>query len=182
MPVAELEDLSNFRTSHLAWPLWPEELTDLPPDEAQAYLLMRKNRILQSEADPLKHGYVPEIWKMVDEQIAQLRAKFPTGVLKIIIWGGNRSGKTRKASNYVLQDIVKNEGHRWWCCDSTEAMARTNQMRLLWEQMPQEWRNLDRDQITDMRYSLSDGFPKNTFVTPKKSEVSFKFYSMDVAN
>jgi hypothetical protein len=61
-------------------------------------------------------------------------------------------------------------------------MSRANQMRLLNEQMPPEWRNLERDAITDMRYTLSDGYPKNHFITPNKSEVSFKFYSMDIAN
>lgn len=71
---------------------------------------------------------------------------------------------------------------RWWCCDSTEAQSRANQMRLIMEQFPPEWRNLARDEITDIRYSLSDGFPKNTFVLPNKSECSFKFYSMDVEN
>jgi hypothetical protein len=80
----------------------------------------------------------------------------------------------------VLNDIVDHPGHRWWCCDSTEAMARTNQMRLLWEQMPEAWKNVPRDQVTDIRYSVSDGFPKNKFITPTASEVEFKFYSIDV--
>ena len=55
-------------------------------------------------------------------------------------------------------------------------------MRLLMEQFPPVWRNLERDEVTDVRYTLSDGFPKNIFITPNKSEVSFKFYSMDIGN
>jgi hypothetical protein len=179
--TTELDTLLSFEPNHLAWPVPPKLLDRLPEKEALVYLKNRQDRITLAEADPLKHGYIPKMWRLVDEQIADMRAKFPKGVIKIIIWGGNRSSKTRKASNYVLNDIQA-DGRRWWCCDSTEAMARTNQMRLLWEQMPSEWKNLERGQITDMRYSVSDGFPKNHFVCPNKSEVSFKFYSMDVSN
>ncbi len=53
-------------------------------------------------------------------------------------------------------------------------------MRLMWEQFPPAWKNLDRDQVTDIRYSQADGFSKNLFICPNKSEVAFKFYSMDL--
>lgn len=177
----ELSELLAFEPDHLAWPIPPDIVSRFGEETALAALQRRQQRIEASRIDPLRNGYVPHIWKKVDEQIAELRAKFLRGVIKIIIWGGNRSSKTRKASNYVLKDITQ-DGRRWWCCDSTEAMSRTNQMRLLWEQMPPQWKHLERDQVTDMRYSVSDGFPKNQFVAPNKSEVAFKFYSMDVAN
>lgn len=176
----EVEELINFRADHVAFPLHTAELQRLSNSELEAYLKLRKQLILDAEANPLANGYIPHIWTVLDQQIAELRAKFPKGVIKLIIWGGHRSSKTRKASNYVLNDIVRNPGHRWWCCDSTEAMARTNQMRLLWEQMPEAWKNVPRDQVTDIRYSVSDGFPKNKFITPTASEVEFKFYSIDV--
>jgi hypothetical protein len=176
----ELEELISFRTDHVAFPLHTSELQRLSNTELEAYLKLRKQLILDAEANPLANGYIPHIWTVLDQQIAELRAKFPKGVIKLIIWGGHRSSKTRKASNYVLNDIVDHPGHRWWCCDSTEAMARTNQMRLLWEQMPEAWKNVPRDQVTDIRYSVSDGFPKNKFITPTASEVEFKFYSIDV--
>jgi hypothetical protein len=178
--TAELEELISFRADHVAFPLHTAELQRLSNTELEAYLKLRKQLILDAEANPLANGYIPHIWTVLDQQIAELRSKFPKGVIKLIIWGGHRSSKTRKASNYVLNDIVDHPGHRWWCCDSTEAMARTNQMRLLWEQMPEAWKNVPRDQVTDIRYSVSDGFPKNKFITPTASEVEFKFYSIDV--
>lgn len=178
----ELTELLDFRRSHLAWPI-PENLVErVGPEDAALYLADRKLEIQQSEADPLRHGYTPKVWKTVRWHINDLRKKFPTGVIKIIIWGGNRSSKTRFAANYVNRALVDNPGHRWWCCDSTEAMSRTNQMRLMYEQFPPEWRNLERDAVTDVRYTLADGFSKNKLVCPNKSEVEFKFYSMDIAN
>lgn len=177
-----LEQLLGFRPEHLAWPI-PEGLADkLEPEDLAVYLQGRKLRIERSESDPLRYGYVPKIWDTAEEQIAQLRKKFPKGVIKLCVWGGNRSGKTRYAANFVNRALKGKEKARWWCCDSTEAQARANQMRLIWEQFPPEWKDLERGQVTDIRYALSDGFPKNLFVCPNGSECSFKFYSMDIEN
>jgi phage terminase large subunit-like protein len=174
------EELLEFEPDHLAWPADKTILDVLDHKAARAYLLKRKTRIQQSQVDPLGFGYIPKIWDTVDWHIKDLRTKFPKGVIKIIIFGGHRSSKTRKASNYVNNALVNKAGSRWWCCDSTEAQSRANQMRLMWEQFPKEWKNLARDQVTDIRYSQADGFSKNLFVAPNKSEVAFKFYSMDL--
>jgi hypothetical protein len=177
----EVRQLFEFRKDHLGWPA-PADLIDrVGLHDAVLYLRERKILIEEAERDPLQMGYVPMIWDTVEEQIKDLRKKFPVGVIKIIVWGGNRSSKTRFAANYVNRDCLR-EGRRWWCCDSTEAMARANQMRLIWEQFPPEWKNLQRDQVTKVRYSVADGFSENMFVCPNRSEVNFKFYSMDVAN
>jgi len=176
----DLQPLLDFEPTHLAWPVPENLLQVLPERSAVAYLKQRKEDIELSESDPLYRCYRPKIWDTVDYHIADLRKKFPKGVIKIIIFGGHRSGKTFKAANYVNRQLVKKPGSRWWCADSTEAQSRANQMRLMWQQFPREWRNLDRDQVTDIRYSQADGFSKNLFVCPNKSEVAFKFYSMDL--
>ena len=174
------DQLLEFEPNHLAWPVEPHILDVLDHKAARAYLLQRKTRIEKAQSDPLAYSYVPKIWDTVDFHIADLRKKFPKGVIKIIIFGGHRSGKTFKAANYVNNALVNKDGSRWWCCDSTEAQSRANQMRLMWEQFPPAWKNLDRDQVTDIRYSQADGFSKNLFVCPNKSEVAFKFYSMEL--
>lgn len=178
----DLKELLSFHPNHLAWPVPDQLLTRVSESDALLWLTRRKQRIIESEQDPLAKGYIPDIWQAVDKNIAELRRLFPKGVVKILVFGGNRSSKTRKASNYVMTDLARSEGRRWWCCDSTEAMSRTNQMRLLHEQLPVEWRGVERDDVTDMRYTIADGFPKNMFVTPNKGECSFKFYSMDIGN
>lgn len=180
--MAELDELLAFRPGHLGWPIPPDLVDRFGVDGAVALLEKRKDRILLAEADPLRHGYEPRIWSTVQDHIDDLRKSFPKGVIKLIIWGGNRSSKTRFAANYVNRDCAETSGRRWWCCDSTEAMSRSNQMRLIYEQFPPEWKNLKRSAVTDVSYNLSDGFPKNRLVTPNRSEIEFKFYSMDVAN
>lgn len=92
----------------------------------------------------------------------------------------HNSSKTRYAANYLNKALISKAGARWWCCDSTEAQSRANQMRLIWEQFPPQWKNLERDSLIDIRYNVADGFPKNMFVCPNKSECHFKFYSMDL--
>lgn len=176
----QLQELLAFRPEHLAWPVPPNLIEKKGLKVATQYLNGRKKLIEEAERDPLRHGYIPPIWEKVDENIADLRKKFPKGVIKIVIFGGNRSSKTRKAANYVNNDCATQEARRWWCCDSTEAQSRANQMRLMWEQFLPEWKDLERNQVTDCRYNLSDGFPKNLFVLPNKSECYFKFYSMDL--
>jgi hypothetical protein len=178
----ELDELLAFRSDHLAWPLIPGAVEILGEEKALTYLKERKQQIEDSERDPLSYGYTPQIWKTVNWHIEDIRSKYPSGVIKLVVIGGNRSSKTRFASNYVLRQIIKKDASRWWCCDSTEAQSRANQMRLLMEQFPSAWRGVERDAVTDIRYTLSDGFPKNIFITPNKSEVSFKFYSMDIGN
>jgi phage terminase large subunit-like protein len=176
------EELVAFRPSYAAWPVAEDILERGEPEVVLAYLRERKRMIEEAEADPLNSCYVPRIWKTVDRNIAELREKFPKGVIKLAIFGGNRSSKTFYAANHVNKDLVANPGHRWWACDSTEAQARSNQMRLIWQQFPLGWKNLERDSVTDIRYNVSDGFPKNMFVAPNGSECHFKFYSMDVEN
>ncbi len=176
----DIQNLLEYAPNHLAWPLHPNCVELLGKKKAVEYLKERKGQIEDAERDPLYQGYEPAVWDTVDWHIADLRKKYPKGVIKILIFGGHRSAKTRKASNYVNRALVKKPGSRWWCCDSTEAQSRANQMRLMWEQFPQQWKNLDRDQVTDIRYSQADGFSKNLFVCPNKSEVAFKFYSMDL--
>src|SRR4030095_9185792 len=149
----ELRALLSYRPEHLAWPVREDTLEILGYGDAIPWLTERKRRIEESERDPLRCGYEPGIWQVVRWHMSDLREKFPQGVIKLIIWGGNRSSKTRFAANYVNRDCKENLSRRWWCCDSTEAMARTNQMRLMYEQFPPEWRHLDRDEVTDVRYT-----------------------------
>jgi hypothetical protein len=178
----ELTSLLEFRPTHLAWPIPPNVVERVGVDDALLYLRNRKSEIVKSELDPLRCGYEPHIWRAVRDNIKDLRQQYPAGVIKIILWGGNRSSKTRFGANFVNRDCAEKPGRHWWCCDSTEAMSRTNQMRLLHEQMPPEWKNLPRNKITDLSYNLSDGYPKNRYVCPNRSEVDFKFYSMDISN
>jgi len=180
--MSNLKSLLEFRTDHAAWPIPGNIQEKLEREDLLQYLKARKIRIERADADPLRYGYVPKIWDTAMDQINDLRAKFPKGIIKLCIFGGNRSSKTRFAAWYLNTTLKAKPGSRWWCCDSTEAQSRANQMRLIMEQFPPEWKNLERDQITDIRYNVSDGFPKNVFVAPNKSECHFKFYSMDVEN
>ena len=111
----DLQPLLDFEPTHLAWPVPENLLQVLPERSAVAYLKQRKEDIELSESDPLYRCYRPKIWDTVDYHIADLRKKFPKGVIKIIIFGGHRSGKTFKAANYVNRQLVKKPGSRWWC-------------------------------------------------------------------
>jgi len=158
------------------------KLEALPPKQCEAILQDRADMIGLEKRDPLRCGVELGIWKKADEVRRALRERFPLGVIIELNLGGNRSGKSKRAAKRVVEACLAKAGSRWWCCDSTEAMSRSNQMRFIWEFLPPEYKRFSgRNAVTKIKYSLADGFTENMLVLPNASEITFKFYSMDVA-
>src|SRR4030095_1366479 len=159
-----------------------QELEAWGEEEAAKRLQDRADMIGLEQRDPLRCGGELAIWKKADQVRRSLREACPQGVIIELDLGGNRSGKSKRAAKRVVQACLEKPGSRWWCCDSTEAMARSNQMRFIWEFLPPEYKRFTgRDSVVKIKYSLADGFTENMLVMPNRSEITFKFYSMDVA-
>lgn len=171
------------------WPEHPvfklpsvEECEAWGDEEAERRLQDRADMIGLEQRDPLRCGVELGIWQKADAVRAQLRKEHPSGVIIELDLGGNRSGKSKRAAKRVIQACMDKPGSRWWCCDSTEAMSRGNQMRFIWEFLPPEYKRFTgRDPVVKIRYSVADGFTENMLVMPNRSEISFKFYKMGVA-
>jgi len=179
----------NFtgREPHPVLRLWTPEEEAADPKAAADFYEYRKKLLQAAQYDPLRYGYEPPIWKLADKHRSELRAKFPVGVIHEVNLGGHRASKTERAAKRAVQLMVANPGIRVWCCDSTEAQSRLNQMRMIWKYLPAEWRNeqtgmLRRTKTTKVKYTIAGGFTENIFVLPNRSECSFKFYEMNVDN
>ena len=72
------------------------------------YEKRRQQLILLANHDPLRYGYEPEIWKKADQQEAELRQIFPSGVTHLVNLGGNRASKTYRAAKRIVQHMVRN--------------------------------------------------------------------------
>ena len=171
------------------WPVIPATIDPAKADspEAKEFLQLRRELIQLSVRDPLRYGYEPPIWKLADQQRAELRKLFPKGVIHEVNLGGNRAAKSKRAAKRVVQACIDKPGSRWWCGDATEKSSRSNQQRLIWEHLPAEWRNEDtgslkRTKTTKIKYSVAGGFTENILVMPNGSEIEFKFYEQQTGS
>src|SRR4030095_7124093 len=178
----------NYLTGRESHPLIPclseWELGQMKDDAREKYLEMRKAALFLEGHDPLRHGFEPEVWKLLDEQIAQLRKSFPVGVIELLVLGGNRASKTRKAARYLVKILIDAPERRAWGLQSIEAVSRSDQQPHVFDYIPPEWRptsgKLKHGRNTKIVYTRSGGFTENTFVLPNSSQCWFKFYGASV--
>jgi phage terminase large subunit-like protein len=161
----------------------------LQGEEREAAINVRKQILINEVLDPLRNGFELDIWKLADDWRSKKRLQYPKGVIWEIDLGGNRSGKTMRASKRVVEDCVANPGHIWWCCDATETQSRANQQRYIFKHLPYEWKpgetgrlTKKNSRVTKVTYSVAGGFTENNLILPNGSEIHFKFYEMNVAN
>jgi hypothetical protein len=161
----------------------PEQLEKAKID-VLGYYRQRAEGIRLMAEEPLLYGYEPPIWARADEQIAQLRSEYPTGVITLLILGGNRASKTVYAAKRVMQTLVHSPNARGWCLQSTEAASRADQQGIVYDYLPISLRSesgrLRQGRTTKVVYSRAGGFTENTFVLPNGSQAWFKFYGANV--
>jgi hypothetical protein len=149
-----------------------------------AYYRRRADGIRLMAREPLLYGYEPSVWKTADEQIAALRSLYPSGVITLLILGGNRGSKTVYAAKRFVQKLVASEGRRGWCLQSTESASRADQQGVIYDHIPSSLKpesgRLRGGRVTKIVYSRSGGFTENTFVLPNSSQGWFKFYGANV--
>src|SRR4030095_6192191 len=160
------------------------EQLELAGIEPLGYYRSRAEGIALMAHEPLLYGYEPPIWAKADEQIAELRSEYPTGVITLLILGGNRASKTVYAAKRVMQLLVGKAEARGWCLQSTEAASRADQQGIVYDYLPSQLRNetgrMRVGKTTKVVYSRAGGFTENTFVLPNSSQCWFKFYGANV--
>jgi hypothetical protein len=161
----------------------PEQLARAGVDAA-SYYAQRAEGIAMMAGEPLLYGFEPPIWAKSDQQIIELREEYPTGVITLLILGGNRASKTVYAAKRVMQLLVRKPNARGWCLQSTEAASRADQQGIVYDYLPANLRSesgrLRQGRTTKVVYSRAGGFTENTFVLPNGSQGWFKFYGANV--
>ena len=132
-------------------------------------LLDREKAIQNAKLDPYKHGCVLEHWKDAE---AMLEAHS-----RLLISGGNRSGKTQFAARRIVRRMVKTDGARVACFSMTAASSVRDQQPAVYNYLPREWKTVKKSKTADVTYSQKNGFTENTFIAPNGSQCFFFHYS-----
>lgn len=154
----------------------------------------REKAIRREQADPLRHGWEPPIWKVCDaligfprpepdwteiaERIRQ-RLKFRRLIKILLILGGNRSGKSEYIAKRTCQLVSWNKKKRVWMFHSTERMSIEYQQPLIWKYLPPEIKKVVRSAVAYISFSLKNGFSDGRVVLPSESDISFRNYEQD---
>ncbi len=175
------------REEHPVLPMVDDDTAAMMGQEwTDRFYAVRREAIARMAFDPFRYGYEPPIWKLADDAIAKLRARFKRGVLTELDLGGNRASKTERRAKRLVQNMVNVAGWKAWACQSTETASVQNQQSVIYKYLPPEWKpetgKLRHGAITKIVYSQSGGFTENVLVCPNGSECRFKFYEMQVKN
>ena len=96
---------------------------------------------------------------------------------RLMVSGGNRSGKTRFASKYLVRTMVENKGARVVAFSMTSQSSIRDQQPAVYEQLPGEWKKPKKTKTTNVSYSVKNGFSESTFILPNGSQCWFNHYS-----
>jgi len=148
-------------------------LSKLGPEDGWTYLKTREELIAREKADPFRFGYEPPVWKKASELLEKYR--------EVLVMGGNRSGKTEWAAKEIIKTMYNKAGAVVWCFAETSATSIESQQPRLWKFMPPEWRNARKSQITNVSFTIKNGFSEAKFVAPNSSVCVFKNYAQDLS-
>jgi hypothetical protein len=140
-------------------------------DYAAQLIQLREEKIKAEKEDPYRHGYEPFHWAEAD---ALLKEKD-----ELLILGGNRAGKTEYAAKRAIYTLVNKPNSIVWCIHTTSMSSIQMQQNVIWKYIPQEYKAMKKGRVTNIQYSLKNGFSNNSFVFPNGSQCIFMNYAQD---
>lgn len=163
------------------------------PEEFAQFLRQREERIAKGARDPLRHGYEPQIWHVVDDLLVSGKRVVlinpvdgtPREIIagsEVYISGANRSSKSQYAARTIMKRMVERRQQRGWCFHATGPRSLAQQQPRLWQYMPPEWKAIRKHPLAYIRYKPATGFSGEppTFIGPNGSQCWFMNYAMDV--
>lgn len=140
-------------------------------DYVSKLIQLREDKITAEKSDPYRHGYEPFHW---DEADALLKQKD-----ELLILGGNRAGKTEYAAKRAIYTLVNKPNSIVWCIHTTSMSSIQMQQNVIWKYIPCEYKTLKKGRVTNIQYSLKNGFSNNSFVFPNGSQCIFMNYAQE---
>jgi hypothetical protein len=167
----------------LVWtphPLLPVPTPDIiqhwlaqPGGEAKlaGYYTQRETFIRLSEQNPFAYGAEPDHWKDADS-LLQL------DILIMMIFGGNRAGKSEYAAKRTVADAVNFPDSVVFCLHENEKASVALQQKYVWRYLPPEIQALQgrSHAVYKVKYSQANGFTDGKMVLPNRSEIYFLTY------
>lgn len=155
-----------------------------------AWAQERHQEIELEERDPYNYGWRGDPkgtralgggWKKVVDSIEQIRKADPLAVPKILLMGGNRSGKSTFAGWYASQLMASRPNMKVGILCPSQAQAREVMMERLFRYLPPEWKPEETGKANSgfkgrISYNLKTGFTDDKFSLPNGSTAQFFFY------
>lgn len=141
------------------------------PDKLADYYMQRETAIRLSEEEPYLYGCDLDHWADADRLMAM-------DILLLIVFGGNRSGKSEYAAKRVVQDAVKHPQSVIFCLHENEIASVAQQQKYIWKYLPKEIRALNGREhgVFKVKYKQANGFADRKLVLPNGSEIYFLTY------
>tara|TARA_Y100000593_G_C4315368_1_gene340579 strand:- start:1601 stop:3220 length:1620 start_codon:yes stop_codon:yes gene_type:complete len=96
---------------------------------------------------------------------------------RVLVSGGNRSGKTQFASKYLVRTMLEKKGARVVAFSMTSQSSIRDQQPAVYNYLPTQWRKPKKTKTTNVSYTVKNGFSESTFVLPNGSQCWFNHYS-----
>lgn len=152
-----------------------DELMSTPDGAAKlTELLNKRGRLLYlMEVDPLRYGVELDQWKDADALLDLITI--------LIVFGGNRAGKSEWAAKRVVETITQCPGTILIALHETAEGSIGTQQKLIWKYLPPELKALNgkHHPVYKIRYSQAGGFTEGKLVLPNASELIFAAYKQD---
>lgn len=159
----------------------------------------RALRIARAEENPLVFGWEPPIWRVADAllgldwviperfgkdygpRMRRLLLGKDKPVAMLMIFGGNRSGKTTYLLKRSLQCGMHFDSSMTWIFHTDLEMSRVYHQKEIWKFMPAEYKKKRgmKTEDTYIAYKAKTGFSENSFILPNMSWFEFRGYVQD---
>lgn len=140
-------------------------------EEVAKLIQLREDKIQAERDDPYRHGYEPFHWKDADQILKEKD--------ELLILGGNRAGKTEYAAKRAIFTLCNKPNSIVWCIHTTSMSSIQMQQNVVWKYIPPEYKTMKKGRITNIQYSLKNGFSNNSFVLPNGSQCIFLNYAQE---
>lgn len=161
------------------------------PDALHALWETRERSIANELACPASYGWENPVWQVVRQLMGILRGSdekpgyvvgaigsaapyAPTERLiadDILLFGGNRSGKTELGGKLVNEVLRAKDGSISRCWSQNQNTSRGEQQPMLFKYLDPGLQHVKRQGIfTKISYSKATGFSESTFVLPNRSQ------------
>ena len=129
----------------------------------------REEKIQLTKKDPFLHGIRLPHWKDADAMLDKYD--------RLLISGGNRSGKTQYAARLVAEKMARNPNYEVAVFSMTSQSSIRDQQPAIYDWLPSEWKNSKKSKTTNISFTRKNGFSQSVFIAPNGSRCSFYHYS-----
>jgi hypothetical protein len=141
-------------------------------ERLHAFFEGRGKALENEQKDPFRHACKLKPWIDADRLLLQC--------MLLACLGGNRAGKTEYGAFTGMHKAAEKAGANILWLHESDSSSVGIQQKAVYKYLPEEWRDIKKGQITNILYSVKNGFSDNKFVLPNGSVGMFGSYKQDI--